>query len=142
MKKSIIIIITITLVIIAAVTYSVYSNKTSKTEADKINTTYKSFYNQEVLGSDVISLINKTIDYNETNNIKKDNSGNYIENDTNSIKIDVKFSELNKVISMETINTQGINQFAKNFGAFSFKCTKIEYHEKTNIVKYLYFEQV
>ena len=50
--------------------------------------------------------------------------------------------ELDKVITMERINNVGIEKFWSNYGALSFKCTKIEYHEKTHRVKYMYFEEV
>ena len=66
----------------------------------------------------------------------------YIDNGKNSIRIEIKFLELDKVITMERINNVGIEKFWSNYGALSFKCTKIEYHEKTHRVKYMYFEEV
>ena len=57
-------------------------------------------------------------------------------------KNEIKFLELDKVITMERINNVGIEKFWSNYGALSFKCTKIEYHEKTHRVKYMYFEEV
>lgn len=111
-------------------------------QASENNKVYESFYNQNVLGTDFISLINKAIDNNEKNLVDKDEDGNYIDNEKNSIKIEVKFQELDKVISMESINKQGIYQFLQNFGAYSFRCTKIEYHQSTKNIKYMYFEQI
>lgn len=142
MKKNIILILTIFLVIIVSITYGLYHKRMITLQSSENNKTYNSFYGQEVLGTDFVSLINKAIDNNEKNLVNKDENGNYIDNGKNSIKVEVKFKELDKVISMETINKQGIYQFLQNFGAASFKCTKIEYHQSTKNVKYMYFEQI
>lgn len=40
-------------------------------------------------GADVLSMINKAIDNNETSKIEKDENGLYIANDENSIKIEL-----------------------------------------------------
>mgnify|MGYP007107362169 CR=1 FL=1 len=90
----------------------------------------------------IISIINKATDSNKKNDIKIGEDGNYIDNGKNSIRIEIKFLELDKVITMERINNVGIEKFWSNYGALSFKCTKIEYHEKTHRVKYMYFEEV
>ena len=69
-------------------------------------------------------------------------NGNYIEDEKNSIRIEIKFKELDKVITMERINNVGIEKFWSNYGALSIKCTKIEYHGKNHRVKYMYFEEI
>lgn len=142
MKKNIFIITTIALIIVAILGYNFYQYKALKNIAEKNNKVYNSFYDQEVLGTDLATLINKAIDNNEKNNIEKDEKGNYIDNEKTSIKIDIKFLELEKVIPMESINRQDVIQFVQNFGAMKFKCTKIEYHKNTQNVKYMYFEQI
>lgn len=142
MKKNIFIITTIALIIVAILGYNFYQYKALKNIAEKNNKVYNSFYDQEVLGTDLATLINKAIDNNEKNNIEKDEKGNYIDNEKTSIKIDIKFLELEKVIPMESINKQDVIQFVQNFGAMKFKCTKIEYHKSTQNVKYMYFEQI
>lgn len=142
MKKNVFIIITIVLVIIAIITYNFCYYKQLKIDAEKNNKTYNSFYNQEVLGTDLATLINKTIDNNEKNAVEKDENGIYLDNGKNSVKIEIKFLELDKIIPMESIDKQDIIEFVKNFGAMKFKCTKIEYHKTTQNVKYMYFEQI
>lgn len=142
MKKNVILILTIFLVIIVVIGYGIYNRRTSISKSSIENKAYESFYNQQVLGTDVISIINKAVDSNEKNSVGKDEKGNYIENDENSIKIDIKFKELDQIITMERINEVGMQQFWQNYGALNFKCTKIEYHKKTNNVRYLYFEQI
>ena len=142
MKKNVILILTIFLVIIVVIGYGIYNRRASISKSSIENKAYESFYNQQVLGTDVISIINKAVDSNEKNSVEKDEKGNYIENDENSIKIDIKFKELDQIITMERINEVGMQQFWQNYGALNFKCTKIEYHKKTNNVIYLYFEQI
>ena len=89
-----------------------------------------------------MTVINKASDQNESNGIEKDEKNTYIENDTNSIKIEVKFLESDKIFSMEAISSLGAEQFIKNYNMMTFKCTKKEYHQKTNSIKYMLFEQI
>jgi uncharacterized protein YxeA len=142
MKKIIICILSIFLIVICIVVYGVYQKNENTAQIGVDNKTYESYENKEVLGTDIISIINKATDSNEKNDIKIGEDGNYIDNGKNSIRIEIKFLELDKVITMERINNVGIEKFWSNYGALSFKCTKIEYHEKTHRVKYMYFEEV
>ena len=141
-KKIIICILSIFLIIICIVVYGVYQKNENTAQIGVDNKTYESYENKEVLGTDIISIINKATDSNKKNDIKIGEDGNYIDNGKNSIRIEIKFLELDKVITMERINNVGIEKFWSNYGALSFKCTKIEYHEKTHRVKYMYFEEV
>ena len=129
-------------IIICIVVYGVYQKNENTAQIGVDNKTYESYENKEVLGTDIISIINKATDSNKKNDIKIGEDGNYIDNGKNSIRIEIKFLELDKVITMERINNVGIEKFWSNYGALSFKCTKIEYHEKTHRVKYMYFEEV
>lgn len=142
MKKIIICILSVFLVVICIVSYSVYQKNENTAQIGIDNKTYESYYNKEVLGTDIISIINKAIDSNEKNDIKMGKDGNYIEDEKNSIRIEIKFKELDKVITMERINNVGIEKFWSNYGALSFKCIKIEYHGKNHRVKYMYFEEI
>ena len=142
MKKILICILSIFLIIICIVVYGVYQKNENTAQIGVDNKTYESYENKEVLGTDIISIINKATDSNKKNDIKIGEDGNYIDNGKNSIRIEIKFLELDKVITMERINNVGIEKFWSNYGALSFKCTKIEYHEKTHRVKYMYFEEV
>ena len=142
MKRNIIFIVAIFLVVIAIITYSFYNIKRAEKESSQNNRAYQSFYNQEVLGTDVISIINKAIDSNEKNAVDKDEKGHYIDNNKNSIIIEIKFKEQEQIIKMEAIEESEEQKFLILFGATSFKCTKIEYHQNTNNVKYMFFEQI
>ena len=142
MKKNIIILIIVVIAIISIFAYNFYNYQAVKSASIKNNQIYESFLNKQVLGTDLISLINKATDSNDKNEVAKDKKGKYIENGKNSIQIEIKFLELDKTISMEAINGQGYIEFVQNFGTYKFQCTKIEYHKSTNNVKYMYFEQI
>ena len=125
MKKIIICILSIFLIIICIVVYGVYQKNENTAQIGVDNKTYESYENKEVLGTDIISIINKATDSNKKNDIKIGEDGNYIDNGKNSIRIEIKFLELDKVITMERINNVGIEKFWRNYGALSCKCTKI-----------------
>lgn len=145
MKKIVILTIIILIVIMSAIMYFYSTYQSKLIEAQKINKDYESYYDVELLGTTVISIINKTINLNNQNGISKKENGEYQENDTNSIIITVQFKgNEDKIYTyrMEAIAKQGTEAFVKNFGGFTFKCTKMEYHEKTKIVKSLFIEQI
>jgi len=142
MKKTIFVILTIFLIILVCVSYFLLENQKKIENATKINRDYNTYYDKTILGTDLISIINKTTNYNEKNKVEKDEKNIYQDNHKNSIKIEVKFLESDDVILMEAISSRGSEEFVKNFSAANFKCTNIEYHESTNQVKYLMFEQV
>lgn len=137
MKKIGILICTLVIVIVAVIGVNIYSYNERLKATEKNNKNYQSYYNVEVLGSDVGSLINKILDTNSKNNIQKDENGKEI-----SISITIKFLELDKNISIEAIEKQGVDRFIKNFGAETFKCTEIEYYPNAKGVKSMHFEQV
>ena len=97
----------------------------------------------QMLGTELVSILNKTADINEKNEITKDNEGRYIDNDINSIKIYIKlkYKEDYQIIEMEKILNNGIEKFIKSYAAASFKCTDISYHNKTKNVKELVFTE-
>lgn len=142
MKKIIIVIAILVVAIVAVVIYQ-YNNYNIKiNQIKKLNQEYENFTESEILGTSLISLINKAIDSNEKNNVLKDDKGIYIENETTSIRIEVKFSEAENIIAMENIGKQGSERFIKNYASVSFKCTSKTYHEKTNTIKYMLFEEI
>lgn len=145
MKKVIILLIIVVIVVLSGFTYFYHQSQEQQKEAIRINQTYEAYLNKEILGTNVISLINKTMDDNAKRQIEKDEKGQYKDNGKNSILIQVQFKiEKDKTYTyrMEQIAKQGSEAFIRNFGAMSFRCTKIDYHEATKRVKMVYFEQV
>lgn len=144
MKKALISLLII-LVVVAIISVIFISNNYKTTiEIKKINQEYEIYLNKELFGTDVTTIINKAANSNEKNGIPKDEKGFFIENDTNSIKVEIiMLDEGNSTTyQMETIQKVGINRFIDNFNLINFKCTKIEYHSKTNLVSKIVFEQI
>ena len=75
--------------------------------------------------------------------IKKDENGRYIQNNINSINIEVKITEFNEeqIYAMETLYDGGMSNFVKYYGQIKFKCSKVEYNDNKKI-KYIMLEQV
>lgn len=144
MSKKIIIMISIFMIITLIVGYGVYQYRSQIIKAQKINKQYEEYYEIEILGTELISIINKTMDLNEQNEIPKDKSGYYITESKNAIKIYVQFKYKGdvKIVSMEDIAASGTESFIKTYSTENFKCTKIEYYEDIKNVKSLTFEEI
>lgn len=143
MKNKIIIIVIIFSIILSVSAYMVYNYRKSVISSQKVNESYKAYYDTEILGTELISVINKTVDFNEQNGIQKDENGMYIENDNNSIKIYIsfKYEDDYQTVEMEKISNNGTDNFRKVYSTASFKCTEISYHDKTKNVKALTFTE-
>ena len=143
MKKTLIIILSLLLVIVAVV--GLYINNTRKLVkyAEKNNKEYENFYQQEILGTTLISIINKAINDNEKNGVPKEEGTIYYQdNNKNSVQITIKFLDSDRLIKMEEISQKQTESFVNVFATASFKCTQIEYHKNTKCIKSLYFEQI
>ena len=140
--KKIIIFFIIVLIIVASITYMYLNYQATYKQAQIQNEQYVSFEGKELLGTDLATLINKATDDNIKNNVQKDSNGLYVDNKKDSIRIDVLFTDDEKVHSMEEIYNSGTNTFMIYYNQIRFKCTNIEYHSKTGRVSYLYFEQI
>ena len=144
MKNRILIILLIFFIVLVISGYAVYNYRTSVIESQKINNEYPKYYNIQVLGNELITIINKTIDINEKYGTEKNEDGQYIENDTSSIKlyIEFRYKEDYKKVTMEDISKSGIENFMKVYGAASFKCTELTYHEKSKNIISLNFTEI
>lgn len=143
MKKNFVIILTIFIILLAIISYYVYNTKRLFNLAENYNKPYENYLNKEISAGDLISIINKAVDDNEKNGVlKQENSIYYVENDENSIKIEVTFSKEHSNMPMESIANQGSQAFMQAFQTALFKCTKVEYHQKTNRIKYLHFNYI
>lgn len=141
--KKIIIFIIIVIVIVSGIYYIYVNYRAQYNSALKINKDYEQYLNREIYGSELATIINKTIDSNETNKIQKNNKGIYLNNDLNSINIEIKMKDDNNTIyQAEKIYNGGIQKFINYYGNIKFKCTRIDYHKATQKVKYMLFEQV
>ncbi len=141
MKKYLILAI-IVIIAVSAIAYLFANYKLNNMQAEENNKIYANILNKEISGNEFATIINKTIDKNEKNGLKKDEKGYYIENEENSIIIEIKFKDSEEIFRLEQISKGGIENFIKLYSNLKFKCTNIEYHKKTNFIKYLYFIQV
>ncbi len=142
MKKNLLILLGIFLLMVAILSYTYYNVQKINILANQANKEYELYTKNTIVGSSLMTLINKAIDQNEKEQIPKDKQNRYIENEENSIRIEIKFSESDKIFAMEAIAKLGSEQFIKNYNSMTFQCTKKEYHEKTKKMKYMLFEQI
>ena len=142
MKKSFLIITAIILIIIFIVLGYIFEAQAKQNEVISYNKQYESYLGKEIYGAEIATIINKVTEQNERNNVAKDENGYYINNETNSIKIDLKMITIEKTYPMELIYKNDITSFVKNFNVILFKCTNIEYHKETGKVSKLIFEQI
>ena len=143
MKKIFIFLMTV-LVIIAIIGVKYISYKNEKNLIQSENAEFEDYKDKEVYGLTVGTLINKAVDKNTKNKVEKDDKGNFIKNDENSIEIELHMIENDKdyELQMEQIYNAGTEQFVQYYGNIKFKCSKIEYHKKTGKIKYILFEQL
>lgn len=146
MNKNIILISTILLIIIIICVGGISFNSKKLLVVKQANKEYEQYMNKNIYGTDVITIINKAIYNNQKNNIPKDEKEKYIENEENSIIIELVMitnEEKNKTTTyrMETISKVGIDEFIANFNTAEFKITKMEYHKETGKIKYIEITQ-
>ena len=142
MKRKILVILGIFIIILIFVVYLLYNYNKGVKQTQSFNNEYEAYYEKTILGTDLATLLNKVADYDERNNISKDENNRYYLETNNSLLVEVKFLEKEEIVKMEDILLQGIENFIKYYATSSFKCTKIEYHQENNQVKSLYFEEV
>ena len=141
MKKSLILLATLILIIIIVVAVKINDIQKQKQQILNYNKEFEYYCDKTIIGTDITTLINKAIDNNEKNDVKKDEKGLYIQDDESSIKIFIKMQFTENIYPMESFYTAGINDFTKYFGGISFKAIKKEYHENGKISSILFEEQ-
>lgn len=145
MKKNIVIISLILLIIIIICFIGIWNNSKRLLMQKQENKEYEQYLNKEIYGTDVATILNKAMNSNKQNSLEQ-KDGKYIENDTNSIIVELVMitneeKEKTKKYRMETIDKVGISEFIKNFNTAKFKITKLEYHEQTRKIKYIEISQ-
>ena len=139
--KKIMIFRTFIIIILTLFAIKYYNFKDEYRKTKGINAQYESYFQKELYGTDVATIVNRAVNDNENHNVKKDSKGFYIDNNKDSIKVDVKITDNNTVYSMESLYGGGMTNFVNFYNNVEFECTKIEYHEGTQKIKYILFEQ-
>lgn len=142
MKKINLILIVVVIIIVSIVGIQYYSYKIEYNNLMKENAEYEEFLDKEIYGIDLATLINKTVNQNEKNEIEKDEKGIYIQNDEDSIEIEIYMEDNEITYKMESFYNAGTEQFLQYYSNIKFKCSKIEYHKNTGKIKYMLFEQL
>ncbi len=143
MNRTLIIIISVILIICVGLLSLFYTNKQKYNELQKFNMRYEQYLDKEIIGTNIATVINQAVDDNEKAMIKKDENNKYIQDDFNSVYIEIKITEFaeEEIYTMETLYNGGMSEFVKYYGQIKFKCDKIEYNSKGQ-VKYMLFEQI
>lgn len=142
MMKKILIFLGIAIIVIFIVMVNFSAYKIEKDAIVSYNSEFEQYKDKELYGLDLATVINKAVDQNTKNEVLKDDNGNFISNDENSIEIEIYMQDNEKTYKMETFYNAGTEKFVEYYGDIGFKCSKIEYHEKTGKIKYIYFEQL
>ena len=145
MKRNLILISVLLLSVIIICVIEIWSNLKKITLQKQLNSEYERYMNKDIYGPDVATILNKAMNNNKQNGIEQ-KDGKYIENNTNSIIVELVMitneeKEKTKTYRMETIDKVGISEFIKNFNTAKFKITKMEYHEQTGKIKYIEISQ-
>lgn len=148
MKKSFLIINCMVIVVVSIILGKYYDYKAKYSELKEYNLQYEAYLEKEVYGTEIATVINKAVHNNEKNEVEKEevvkNENTYYfykQNDINSLKVEVKITDNNKIYQMESLYQGEIEQFVKHYNTILFKCTKIEYNS-TGKVSYMLFEQI
>ena len=151
MKKNLFIIICIVVIVLVVLSILFYNINVEKNKKDDINGEIEAYTKDRIFGTNLISLINKVDDLDKKNAIIVDGNGRYVENDFNSVRIDVRFQPVNQLGSdknkdMTTISFENIvkgtpEAFISVYATSEFKCVQKDYHSN-GVIKYLLFEEV
>lgn len=140
MKKTLIYIICIVLIILSVIGTKYLNFKEQKSLIQKYNLEYEVYLNQDVTGRELTTAINRAVNNNEKNSIQKDEKGFYIDDDNNSVKIEIKILDNDTTYQMETLYNGGMENFIQYYGDINFNCSKIDYNSKGK-VSHIIFEQ-
>ena len=140
--KKILIFLTIAIIIVAIVEMKYYSYRAEHRVIVEENSQYEAYIDKEIYGIDLATLMNKAVDKNTKNKVSKTEEGIFIPNETNSIEIEIYIRDNDTTYKMERFYNSGTEMFIQYYGHIRFILSKIQYHESTQRVKYLLFEQI
>ncbi len=148
MKKIFFSIILLVVLILAIVLVGISDKNRKNNEISKFNTQFEKYNKETLYGTDILSIINKAIDNNEQYAIEKNQDGFYIENDTNSVKVEITLLTTDEdgkpkevVHQMEELEKAGLDEFISIFNLTAFEFSKIEYNSQNRVSK-IYVKQL
>lgn len=140
MKKILAVLLILMIIIVIVVVFYYKDMQAKKQEIDNFNRVYLNYNKDNLNGLDITTIINRAISNNEKYAIAKDEEGLYVLDDEYSIEIYVTMIINETTYRMERIEDLGMNSFVAYFGEVSFKCTDVQYHQKTGRVASMTFE--
>lgn len=139
--KKIAIFFIIIIAIISTVAYIYLNQIATNRTLQKENAQFDIKEDQEMIGQELATIMNRVLNANEKNEIPRNDKGEFIENNENSIKMDITFTDVDVTYAIERIGQVGIASFVQNYRGITFKCTEVQYHKKTGRIRYMKFEQ-
>ena len=142
MKKTVLAITIPMVIIVCSISGLLITKKSNLRNVKSFNSEYEYYHGKTIYGTELATIINKAINTNENNKVSKDEKGYYIENNDNSLKIEIKMNTNGKTYPMEILYNNDMTKFVENFNLVRFRCNKIEYHKNSGYVSKLYFEEI
>ncbi|MCL2383644.1 MAG: hypothetical protein FWC79_05875 [Oscillospiraceae bacterium] len=142
MKRTLVIIILIVIVIVSVIVGFIIDRNMRVDEARRHNSQLERYLDREILGTELASLINRVMDHNRRNNVERDSEGRFINNGTNSIRIDIEMITIEDTFSMEWIYDRGTTGFVHAFITIPFRSVEVEYHPETGKISRIVFLQL
>ena len=124
----------IVIMAVTAIGYLYLNYMSVSKDTSNSNKNYENLLNKTITGTEFATYINQIIDKNTKNGVEKDSNGYYIDNNENSIIVEIKFKDSDNIFRIEQISNNGIEKFINLYANLNFNCTKIEYHNKTKLI--------
>lgn len=144
MKKTLTLLVVLFVLATLVVGVAITQNNKKLAKVKEINNQYEIYLDKEIYGTDVATIINKMVDYNNKNQVAKNEEGMFLENNTNSIKGEIQFLYDEEVVThpIEAVYNRGLSSFISNFNVTKFKLLTIQYHKQTKQVSFIVLKQL
>ena len=142
MKKTIIVLICIFIAIIISL-YTYYQSTQSALQGvKKFNYQFEQYFDKEIYGADVVTIMSKAIDNNNKYDIARNEENKFIEDNKYCLKVMIKFKDVDKTFDMESIEKAGIEGFMQNFSKSTFKVVEHDYNEDSKRIGKIVIEEI
>lgn len=142
MKKTIIVLICIFIAIIISL-YTYYQSTQSALQGvKKFNYQFEQYFDKEIYGADVVTIMSKAIDNNNKYEIARNEENKFIEDNKYCLKVMIKFKDVDQTFDMESIEKAGIEGFMQNFSKSTFKVIEYDYNEDSKRIGKIVIEEI
>ena len=124
MKKTIIMIAIPIIIVLFSTVGLIVTKNTSNRIVRQFNVEYEYYKNRVIYGTELATVINKTINENEKNNIAKDEKQYYVDDNATSIRVVIKIIATDKTYTMEEIYKNDTTRFVEIYGGAKFRCMR------------------